>query len=84
MKSARVRTLQSHSVPLQALHGLLEESLTRGGHTRDIVLLPLYGSVDVFKDVLDRLRDFLADTVSWDESDLLPGKFGSLEDRKKS
>jgi hypothetical protein len=40
------RTLESNFVAFQALHSLLEESFTRGGHAGDIILLPLYRSVD--------------------------------------
>lgn len=46
-------TLQTDFVSLQAVHGLLEEGLSRRGHTRDVVLLPFNGSVDVLEDLLD-------------------------------
>ncbi len=40
------RTLEPNFVALQALHSLLEESLTGGGHAGDIILVPLYWSID--------------------------------------
>lgn len=70
-------TLQSNLVPLQAVHRLLEEGLTASGLTRDIVLLPLNGHLEGIKDLLDRVGDFLTDTVTGNESDsVLAAKFG--------
>lgn len=62
-------TLQSDLVPLQTLHGLLEQLISTGGLSRDIVLLPLNGDFDSVKDLLDRVGDLLSDTISWDEGD---------------
>ena len=64
------RTLQTDPVALQALQSLLEELLAVGGHARDIVLFPLNGSVGVLKDLLDRVRNLVTDTISGDEGDL--------------
>jgi len=46
-------TLKTDAVALQAVHGLSEEVLSDSGHSGDIVLFPLNGGVDVFKDLLD-------------------------------
>lgn len=64
-------TLETNSVALQAVHGLLEKSLSGGGHTRDVVLVPLNGGIDVLEDLLDRICNFCADSVSGDEGNLL-------------
>ena len=66
-----MRTLEPDAVALQAVHGLLEESLSGGGHTRDVVLIPLNGSIDVLKDLLDLVCNFRTDSVSRDEGNLL-------------
>jgi hypothetical protein len=66
-------TFEPHSVAFQAVHGLLEKSLAGGRHSRDIILIPFNGSVDVLEDLLDRVRNFCADTVSRNERDLYAG-----------
>ena len=63
-------TFQSDLVTLQTLHSLLEECLARRGHTGNIVLLPLDGSVDMVKDFLHRVCDLCANTITWNEGDL--------------
>lgn len=65
-----ILTLQADSVPLQTLHSLLEESFAGRRHSRNIVLLPLDGRVDVLKDLLDGLGDFMSNTISGNEGDL--------------
>ena len=65
-------TLETNAITLQAVHGLLEERLARRGHTGDIVLLPLNGSIDVLENLFYRVRDFCAYTVTRDEGDLHP------------
>jgi len=64
------RTLEPNFVALQALHSLLEESLTRGGHAGDIILVPFYWSIDRLEYLFDRFSDLLANTVARDEGDL--------------
>jgi hypothetical protein len=73
LEKVGLHTLEANPVPLQAVHGLLEERLAGGGHTRDVILIPLNGRVDVLEDFLDRVRDLCTDTVSGDEGDLLEG-----------
>ena len=63
-------TLETDTVALQTVHGLSEEVLSSGGHSRDIVLFPLNGSVDVFEDLLDGVGNFSSDTVTWNQGDL--------------
>ena len=58
-------TLETDTVALQTVHGLPEEVLSSGGHSRDIVLFPLNGSVDVFEDLLDGVGNFSPNTVTW-------------------
>lgn len=72
-----VRTLQADSVPLETIHRLLEQGLARGGHARDVVLLPFDWRVGVLKDLLDRVCDFCSNAVSGDECDLLIDPIGS-------
>ena len=64
------RTLKTNTVAPQTLHSLLEENLALGGHTRDVVLLPLNGSVDILKDLLDGVGNLVTDTVARDEGHL--------------
>jgi hypothetical protein len=47
------RTFEPNPVTLQALHGLLEESFTGGGHAGNIILFPFYGRVDILEDLFD-------------------------------
>ncbi len=49
----RRRTLETNPVAPEALHSLLEEDLTLGGHAGDVVLLPFNGGVHVLEDLLD-------------------------------
>ena len=63
-------TLETDAVALQTVHGLSEEVLSSGGHSGDIVLFPLNGSVDVFEDLLDRVGNFSSDTITWNQGDL--------------
>jgi hypothetical protein len=63
-------TLKTNPVALQTVHGLSEEVLSNGGHSGDIVLVPLNGGVDVFKYLLDGVGDFSSDTVTWNQGDL--------------
>jgi hypothetical protein len=64
------RTFESNFVTLQALHSLLEESLTGRGHAGDVILIPFYWSIDRLEYLFDRLSDFLTNTVARDEGDL--------------
>jgi hypothetical protein len=64
------RTFEANLVSFQAFHGLFEKSLARGGDTRDVVLLPLNGGIDMLKYFLDGICDLLADTISRDECNL--------------
>ena len=64
------RTLETNFVTLQALHSLLEESFTGRGHAGNIVLFPFYGRVDRLEDFFDGFCDFLANTITRDESHL--------------
>lgn len=75
------RTLEPNFVTLQALHSLLEESFTRGGHARNIVLFPFYGRVDRLEDLFDRFCDFLANTITRDKGHLrrMRSRDGRLE-----
>lgn len=59
-------TLETDAVAAETLHSLREELLAGGGHTRDIVLLPLDGRVDVLEDLLDGVGDFVSNTITWD------------------
>ena len=63
-------TLETNAVASKTLHSLLEEGLAGGRHTRDIVLLPLNGSIDVLKDFFDGVGDFSTNTVARNECDL--------------
>lgn len=63
-------TLEANAIALQAVHGLSEEILSGGGHSRDIVLVPLNGSIDVLEDLLDGVGNFSSDTVTWNQGDL--------------
>ena len=63
-------TLQTNTVALQAVHGLSEEVLSGSGHSRDVVLFPLNGSVNVFEDLFDGVGNFSPDTVTWNQGDL--------------
>jgi hypothetical protein len=62
-------TLESNLVPLQTLHCLLEELLSTGRLSRNIILLPLNGHLQGLENLLDRVGDLLSDTVSGDERD---------------
>jgi len=73
------RTLEPDFVALQALHSLLEESLTGGGHAGDIILVPFYWSIDRLEYLFDRFSDLLANTVAGDEGDL---RWGSRSIKK--
>ena len=64
------RTLKTNTVAPQTLHSLLEENLALGGHSGDVVLLPLNGSVDMLKDLLDGVGNFVTNAVSGNEGDL--------------
>lgn len=57
-------TLESDLVALHTLNSLLKEVFVGGRGTGDIVLLPLYRGIDVLEDLLDRVGDLSADTVS--------------------
>ena len=70
---ARRRTLETDAIPLQALHGLLEELFAGGGHARDIVLLPLNGRIHVLEDLLDGVGDLSTNTVTGYEGNLTRG-----------
>jgi len=63
-------TLETDTVAFQTVHGLSEEVLSSGGHSRDVVLFPLNGSVDVFEDLFDGVGNFSSDTVTWNQGDL--------------
>jgi hypothetical protein len=58
------RTLEPNPVTLQALHGLLEESFTGGGHAGNIILFPFYRRVDRLEDLFDRFCDFLTNPIT--------------------
>ena len=62
-------SLESDLVTLERLHGTLELGLVTVGLARDVVLLPLDGDVERGKDLLDRVGDFVTDTISGDEGD---------------
>jgi hypothetical protein len=64
------RTLEPNFVTLQALHSLLEESLTGGGHAGNIVLFPFYGRVDRLENLFDGICDFFANTITRDKGHL--------------
>ena len=64
------RTLEPNFVALQALHSLLEESLTGGGHAGDVILVPFYWSVNRLEYLFNGFSDFQANTVARDEGDL--------------
>ena len=64
------QTLETDAVALQTVHGLSEEVLSCGGHSGDIVLFPLNGSVDVFEDLFDRVGNLSSDTVTWNQGNL--------------
>ena len=66
-------TLQADTGALETLHGLLEEVFACGGHARDIVLFPFDGSIDIIKNLFDRVGDFGANTIAGDERDLMQG-----------
>ena len=68
--NANILTLETDSVSPQALKCLLEELLAFGRHSRNVVLLPFNGSVDILKYFLDRLGNLVTNTVSGNESDL--------------
>jgi len=70
MKYEQKTTFKSNPVALQAIHGLLEESLTRRRHSGDVILFPFDGSVNVFKNFLDRVCNFCTNTISRNEGDL--------------
>ena len=59
-----VVTLEADFVALHALDGLFEETLASRGDTRDVILLPLNGGIDMLEDLLDRVCDFGANTIS--------------------
>lgn len=73
-----MHTLETDTVAPQTLHSLLEEVLALGRHARDVVLLPLNGSVDVLEDLLHGVRDLVTDTISGDEGHLVNTKFRSV------
>lgn len=64
-------TLEANFVALQTFHGLDEEGLACRGHSREVILLPLNGGINVFKDFLHGVCDFCTDTISWDEGNLM-------------
>jgi hypothetical protein len=63
-------TLEANFVALQTVHSLDKEGLACRGHSREVILLPLNGSINVFEDFLHRICDFCTDTISWDEGNL--------------
>ena len=68
-------TFETDTIALQAVHGLSEEVLSGGGHSRDIVLFPLNRSIYMFKDLLDRVGNFGSNTVTWNQGDLCHAEF---------
>lgn len=71
MKTAYAElTLEADAIALQTVHSLSEEVLPSGRHSRDIVLVPLNGSVDVFENLLDGVGNFCSNTVAWNQGDL--------------
>jgi len=63
-------TLETDTISLQAFHSLSEEVLPSGRHSRDIVLLPLNGSVNVFENFLDGVGNLGSNPVTWNQGDL--------------
>lgn len=64
------RTLEPDLVPPERVHRALEKRRILRGVARDGELLKLDGDVGVLEDLLDRLGDLLADTVTGDQGDL--------------
>ena len=66
-------TLEANFIALQTVHGSDEESLACccRGHSRNVILLPLNGGINVFENFLHRVCDFCTNTISWDEGNLL-------------
>lgn len=64
MASDRELTLEADSVALQTLQSLLEEILAIGGHTGNVVLFPVNGSIGILENLLDRVGNFFTDTVT--------------------
>lgn len=58
------RTLQTHLRAAQTVHGLLELRVAALHLARQVKLLPLDRHVQTVKDLLDRVRDLLTDTVT--------------------
>jgi hypothetical protein len=63
--------LETDAVALEGLHGLDKKRFPLVGYARYVVLFPLDGSIYVLEDFFDGIGDFLANTVTWNESDLL-------------
>jgi hypothetical protein len=63
--------LETNAVAFEGLHGLCKKRFALVGHARHVVLFPLDGCVYMLKDFFNRIGDFLANTVTWNESDLL-------------
>ena len=70
-KSGDGRALKTGPVAAQALHSLHEELLALRGHSRDVVLLPLNGSIYVLEDLLHRVGNLVTNTISGNEGDLV-------------
>lgn len=69
-----VLALESDLVPLERVHGGLEDGSISSGLSRDVVLVELDGDVEVLEDLLNRVSELRSDTVSRDEGDLQRGK----------
>ena len=64
-------TLETDAVALEGLHSLCKKRFALVGHARHVVLFPLDGCIYMLEDLFDGIGDFLANTVTWNESDLL-------------
>ena len=63
-------TLEADAIALQAVHSLSEEVFPCGRHSRDIMLVPLNGSVDVFENLLDGVSNFGSNPIARNQGDL--------------
>lgn len=64
----RTDTFKADLVTLHAFDGSFKKTFPGGRNARNVVLLPLYGRVDMFKYFFDRVGNLCANSVTWDES----------------
>ena len=77
------RTFQTVSVASNSVHRLLRNQVTVCSLAFSVylVIFPFDWDISGFEDIDDALRDFRANTISWEKDDFSFGRFGEKEFR---